>query len=220
MAEGVARLAVHHGVDRGAGAAGGAQRRLPGPRGQHRVGVEMARMLQRSGRNGPHLLQMRLRVRQQDLLLDVLTKRRLGALQAVEDLMPEHLVDGPHTVGALGTPGAGVVLGEGMGVSEEVSPWVRLPHSNCGRDRVAGHVSARGAQSARAGADRCFGGFKRLNPWYCAEPKNRFNDVSLGACPGGKPARRPHGQHRQRPQLLYERCDEGRTPASGRNTSR
>ena len=73
----------------------------------------MARVLERSRRNGAHLLQMRLRVREQDLLLDVLAQRRLGAMQAAEDLVRQHLVDGAHAVGALGVTGAGVVLGEG-----------------------------------------------------------------------------------------------------------
>ena len=53
---------------------------------------------------------MRFRVREQDLLLDVLAQRRLGALQTVEEVVRQHLVDGAHAVRPLGMPGAGVVL--------------------------------------------------------------------------------------------------------------
>ena len=67
-------------------------------------------MLERAVRDGAHLLQMRLRVREKDLLLDVLAQRCLGALQAVEEVVPQHLVDGAHAVRPLGMPGAGVVL--------------------------------------------------------------------------------------------------------------
>ncbi len=56
---------------------------------------------------------VRLRVRETDLLLDVLAQRRLLAQQVLEDVVRQHLVDGAHAVGPLGVTGAGVVLGEG-----------------------------------------------------------------------------------------------------------
>ena len=58
-------------------------------------------------------------MRQRDLLLDVVAQRRLLALQVLEQLMGEHLVDGAHAVGPLGMAEAGVVLDEaGMGEEE------------------------------------------------------------------------------------------------------
>ena len=113
LAEGVGGFAADDGVDRGETGADGAQRCLPGAGGHDGVAVDVARVLERARRNGAHFFQMRLRVREQDLLLDILAQRRLGALQAVEHLMRQHLVDGAHAVGALGVPGAGVVLSEG-----------------------------------------------------------------------------------------------------------
>ena len=58
-------------------------------------------------------------MRQRDLLLHVVAERRLLALEVLEQLMGEHLVDGAHAVGPLGVAGPGVVLDEdGMGEEE------------------------------------------------------------------------------------------------------
>ena len=62
---------------------------------------------------------------QRDLLLDVVAQRRLLALEGVEQLVGEHLVDGAHAVGALGVAGAGVVLDE-AGMREEERGHARV----------------------------------------------------------------------------------------------
>ena len=45
-----------------------------------------------------------------DLILHVVPERRLLALEVVEQLVGERLVDRPHAVGPLGMAGPGVVL--------------------------------------------------------------------------------------------------------------
>ena len=102
LAEGVGGPARHHGVDRRQPGADGAPRRFPGAGRDDRVAVDVRRMLERPGGDGAHLFEVRLRVRQQDLLLDVVAQRRLLADEPGEDLVRQHLVDGPHAVGALG----------------------------------------------------------------------------------------------------------------------
>ena len=52
-------------------------------------------------------------------VLHVVTERGLLALEVLEQLMREHLVDGAHAVGPLGVTGPSVVLDEaGMGDEE------------------------------------------------------------------------------------------------------
>ena len=63
---------------------------------------------------------------QRDLLLDVVAERRLLALERLEQLMAEHLVDGAHAVGALGMAEPGVVLDE-AGMGEEQRGHRRVP---------------------------------------------------------------------------------------------
>ena len=53
---------------------------------------------------------MRRGMRETDLRLHVVAQRRLLAHEAREDLMRQHLVDSPHTVGALRMSVAGIVL--------------------------------------------------------------------------------------------------------------
>jgi hypothetical protein len=118
LAEGVSGLPLDDGVDRRQPGADGAARRFPGSGRDDRVAVDMGRMLERPGGDRSHLFEVRLRVRQQNLLLDVIAQRRFLADEPGEDLVRQHLVDGAHAVGALGMPGAGVVLDEG-GMREE-----------------------------------------------------------------------------------------------------
>ena len=74
------------------------------------------------------------------------TSSRSGAssrMQVVEELVAEHLVDGPHAVGPLGVAGAGVVLDEG-GMGEEEGG-----HS-AGPLRVLAAMLAHGAERTSA----------------------------------------------------------------------
>jgi hypothetical protein len=68
--------------------------------------------------DGAHLVEMGLRVGEQDLLLDILTQRRLLADQPLEDLVPQDLVDGAHAVGPFRMTRTGVVGDEGRMVEE------------------------------------------------------------------------------------------------------
>ena len=59
-----------------------------------------------------HLLEIMLRVSEQDLILDVIAQRRLGADQILEHIVPENAVDRPHAVGPFGMAGAGQMIDE------------------------------------------------------------------------------------------------------------
>ena len=106
-----------HAVDGREPGADGAQRRLPGLGRQHGVGIEPHGLLALGGARALDPVDVALRMRQRDLLLDVVAQRRLLALEALEQLVGQHLVDGAHAVGPLGMAGAGVVLDE--------AGWVR-----------------------------------------------------------------------------------------------
>ncbi len=74
-------------------------------------------------------------MRQRDLLLHIVPERRLLALERLEQLVGEHLVDGAHAVGPLGVAEAGVVLDEaGMGEEEgghrRIQGWQNPEGSN------------------------------------------------------------------------------------------
>ena len=88
------------------------QRRLPRLGRERRIGIEPHRLLAGRGPRALDPLDVALRVRQRDLLLHVVPERRLLALQLVEHLVREHLVDGPHAVRPLRVAGTGVVLEE------------------------------------------------------------------------------------------------------------
>ena len=91
-----------------------------------------------------------------DGVLDVLAQGRLLALQAVEQLMRQHLVDGAHAVGPLGMALAGIVLDEaGMGEQE-----------GCHRGALAGK---RQRPMGRASLPRV-GGQRRARPGRWTPP--------------------------------------------------
>ena len=83
-----------------------------------RVGIEMSGLLALGGTRALHPVDVGARMRERDGVLHVVPQRRLLALQVLEQLVAEHLVDGAHAVGPLGVAGAGVVLDE-AGVGEE-----------------------------------------------------------------------------------------------------
>ncbi len=109
LAEGVGSLTVDDRVDCGEAGADRTQGRLPRAGGDDGVAVDVARMLERALGDGAHFGEVRLGMRQQDLLLDIVAQRRLVAHEILEDVVRQHLVDGAHAVRPLGMAGAGVV---------------------------------------------------------------------------------------------------------------
>ena len=110
LAERIGGLAGDDGVDRGQAGTNGAQASLPGARGDDGVAIDVARVLERPLGDGAHFFEVRRRVRETDLLLDVLAQRRFLAHEIFEDVVRQNLVDGAHAVGPLRVSGAGVVL--------------------------------------------------------------------------------------------------------------
>src|SRR4029079_4100709 len=88
----------------------GAQAGLPGAGGDDGVAIDVARMLKRPLGDGAHFFEVRRRVRETDLLLDVLAQRRFLAHEVFEDVVRQNLVDGAHAVGPLRVSGPGIVL--------------------------------------------------------------------------------------------------------------
>jgi hypothetical protein len=133
LAEGVAnaRALVHDLVDGLEARADRAQGRLPASRRHDRIGVEMD--VSGAGPRLPDGVDVAWRVGAGDVLLHVRAQRRLGALQSIEGLMRQHLVDGPHAVGPLGMAQTGIVPGEaGMSYEERrhvvtIRGWRSLP---------------------------------------------------------------------------------------------
>ena len=130
---------VHHAVDGGEAGADRPQRRLPGLGRQHRVGIEMRRRLALGRALALDPVDVGARMGQRDGLLHVVPQRRLLALQALEQLVGEHLVDGAHAVGPLGVAEAGVVLDE-AGVGEEEGGHWRVRGTEVSDPRVR-HLS-------------------------------------------------------------------------------
>ena len=112
LAERVGGAPRHDRVDRVQAGADRAQRRLPCARRHDRIAVDVARAVGGAGRDVAHVLQVRDRMREQDVLLHVLAQRRLLAREAFEHVVPQHLVDGAHAIGALGVSGPRIVLDE------------------------------------------------------------------------------------------------------------